>query len=203
MNNLIILGQHEASRKFIEEFIHDNNFAQYDVHLFNEKIKIEHARVIKKTLSFRQPRKLLFVFFDEVTLEAQNALLKSIEEHADNIYFAFCAEKEDSLLPTIVSRCLVKNLASEGVKDAGLLIITKDLFEKSTWHEMDRLLEYLNDKPLDMLVPVLRALIFENLHDLQMVASYYAFCKKLLVLLPLSEFNNVSKKVVIENAFFY
>lgn len=202
MNNLFLVGDRVNSQLFIDNYIKENKFETYEVRLFEEKIKIEQARQIKRTLSFRQTGKLLFVFFEEITLEAQNALLKSIEEHQENVFFIFCAEKEMMLLETIRSRCLVKKLFFETQIDASLQKLTETLFEKSTWREIDLLLEYLHDKPVELLIPVVRRLLLDNIEDRQKTRGYYNFCKKITRLLPLVEINNVNKKVIIENAFF-
>ena len=46
----------------------------------------------------------------KLTIEAQNAFLKTLEEPPEEINLILLAENEDQLIPTIVSRCLVINL---------------------------------------------------------------------------------------------
>jgi hypothetical protein len=204
MNNILIVGQSQIIREFVGDYIKENNFAPYEVRFYDEKIKIEQVRSIKKTLSFQQSGKALFVFFNEITVEAQNAMLKSIEEHSDNIYFIFCVENAEELLATIRSRCIIKQISVQITPDKELQELAKSLIETSSWNEVDAMLEYISDKPLDLLVPALRHLMLDSLshYQYQYTNSYYNFCKKILALLPLVQINNVSKKVIVESAFF-
>lgn len=49
---------------------------------------------------------------EAMTVEAQNALLKTLEEPPPAVVLLLCALRAESLLPTIVSRCQVFNLRS-------------------------------------------------------------------------------------------
>ena len=54
---------------------------------------------------------------DRMQIQAQNALLKLIEEPPQNILFVLCCERKDRLLPTILSRVTVYNLDSAEEED--------------------------------------------------------------------------------------
>lgn len=54
---------------------------------------------------------------ERMQIQAQNALLKLIEEPPQNILFVLCCERKDSLLPTILSRVTVYNLDSAEEED--------------------------------------------------------------------------------------
>ncbi len=58
---------------------------------------------------------------DDMTEQAQNALLKVLEEPPDNTVFVLLAENSKSLLPTIRSRCIILT-AQKIVPDAEKLI---------------------------------------------------------------------------------
>lgn len=47
-----------------------------------------------------------------LTVEAQNAFLKTLEEPPEKVDIILLAENEDQLLPTVVSRCFLINLAT-------------------------------------------------------------------------------------------
>ncbi len=49
----------------------------------------------------------------ELTLEAQNALLKTLEEPPNNSIIILTANHTDNLLPTILSRCLIFDLGDQ------------------------------------------------------------------------------------------
>lgn len=91
-----------------------------------EKLGIEQARKIQQFLGLKsykgQGQAVVLVAAENLTTEAQNALLKTIEEPLGEVTFILGASSEDDLLPTIISRCQVKNLSSKE--------ISQDLGEK-------------------------------------------------------------------------
>lgn len=60
--------------------------------------------------------RIVILSFDRATTEAQNALLKSIEEPQEGTYFLILVPSTESLLPTILSRAqMISGDASAGV----------------------------------------------------------------------------------------
>lgn len=81
-----------------------------------DSLKVDQARTIVKS-AYTKPSEADFKFFiidnaDNMRVEAQNALLKAIEE-PQNAYFVFLCESHRSLLQTINSRCQVYTLRKE------------------------------------------------------------------------------------------
>ncbi len=78
---------------------------------------IETSREIKEFLGikpFEAAAKVVVILeAQSLTLEAQNALLKTLEEPPARSFVILAAPHEKLLLPTIVSRCLVKRMAVE------------------------------------------------------------------------------------------
>ena len=70
---------------------------------------VEEVRELQKLTSTGQA--VVIKNAQNLTVEAQNAFLKTLEEAESTI--VLLAENEDQLLPTVVSRCFVKNLAVE------------------------------------------------------------------------------------------
>ena len=82
-----------------------------------DSLKVDQARSIIKN-AYTKPSEADFKFFiidnaENMRVEAQNALLKAIEE-PQNAYFVFLCENHRALLQTINSRCQVFSLPSEG-----------------------------------------------------------------------------------------
>lgn len=115
MNSYLIVGGNQEERK---------NQAQKlaaDVHPVDQitltpepSIGIDQVRELKKSL-FLKPiksrQKIAFIFeAEKMTLPAQNALLKTLEEPPGESLLILTATKLDILLPTISSRCRVINL---------------------------------------------------------------------------------------------
>lgn len=94
---------------------------------------IEEIREIKKFLSqkpFNHQSKLVVIQEAEnLKTEAQNALLKTLEEPGENNYLILTTNNPSSLLPTIISRCQIirtipKSEAKSTVKE---IVITKNI----------------------------------------------------------------------------
>ena len=73
------------------------------------RILIEQIRELQRTLALSpyesKYRIALLLDFQEATEDAQNALLKTLEEPPDRVILLLTAESAESLLPTITSRC--------------------------------------------------------------------------------------------------
>lgn len=76
-----------------------------------ERLKIDQIRNLQRELSLSpveaRTRVAVLDDFDRATLEAMNALLKTLEEPASHVVLVLIAPEADVLLPTIVSRCQV------------------------------------------------------------------------------------------------
>jgi DNA polymerase III delta prime subunit len=107
-----LLGDSSLCQKLISEIeglykIDRNNNPDF---IFREyqNIGIDDAKEIKKlhdTVPVSVPYKKIFILsFDNITIEAQNALLKLLEEPNDYAYFFLVVRSKDILIPTIKSR---------------------------------------------------------------------------------------------------
>lgn len=70
--------------------------------------KVEDAEQIVKQAAFLPTGKKKVIILDEfhmMTKEAQNKLLKVVEEPPAHVHFIFCTTEERRILPTILSRC--------------------------------------------------------------------------------------------------
>ena len=111
------------------------------------KINIENANTIKIS-SIRDIRKFVNINIDEMEYrfiiisdahlmneQAQNALLKNLEEPPEGIIFILISSDKNKLLPTIQSRCWqihFEPLSEEAVKEilASYFLIAKEIVEK-------------------------------------------------------------------------
>ncbi len=85
-----------------------------EIHLKEKSIGVDEVRNIISESGikpFEGDRKVIIINDGEkMTVQAQNALLKTVEEPPEGVYFIITALKRDDLLPTISSRCQVVNL---------------------------------------------------------------------------------------------
>ena len=77
-------------------------------------LKVEQIRDVTKFLSLKpyqsQYKIVLFIRFQEANANAQNALLKTLEEAPGYAVLLLTADNSEQLLPTIVSRCEILRL---------------------------------------------------------------------------------------------
>jgi DNA polymerase-3 subunit delta' len=74
-------------------------------------LRVEQIRNLQRSLSLSayeaNYRVAILLRFEDATISAMNALLKTLEEPAPQVVLILTAESAESLLPTIVSRCEV------------------------------------------------------------------------------------------------
>lgn len=80
----------------------------------SKTIKVEQVRELQNSLSLSpyeaKYRIALLLNFQEATPNAQNALLKTLEEAPSKVILIITADSVENLLPTIVSRCEILRL---------------------------------------------------------------------------------------------
>lgn len=87
-----------------------------DVLFFDQdaKLGVEQAKQIRQHLSLKpysaKGRAVVILSADNLTIEAQNALLKTLEEPPESALLILGTSRDGLLLPTIISRCQTINL---------------------------------------------------------------------------------------------
>lgn len=102
-NSLLITGGSSAGRLENSKKIAPEAL-EFDVS------KIEEIRELIKLISLGVS--VIITQAQNLTPEAQNALLKTLEEPPENVTIILLAEKESQLLPTVVSRCVISHLSN-------------------------------------------------------------------------------------------
>ncbi len=125
MSYLYILPQINDYVKFLTNYINlsnmkNNNIAAEDILILDkEKILISDIKEVIQFINLRPVRKEKLVIigpFENVTIEAQNAFLKTLEEppsYCSIVLYSFSLQK---ILDTIKSRCQIINL-KQNLKD--------------------------------------------------------------------------------------
>jgi DNA polymerase-3 subunit delta' len=92
-------------------------------------LKVEQVREVTKFLSLKpylSPFKIvLFLRFQEANANAQNALLKTLEEAPGYALLLLTADNAEQLFPTIVSRCEILRLRPLTVEAVAEFLVTK------------------------------------------------------------------------------
>lgn len=202
MASTLLIGNSESVLGFVEEYSNTHNILPYEIERFEEMLPIASARDIKKKLSFSTPGSRLFIFLSGMTIEAQNALLKSVEESSDNTHFIFCCEREDSILPTIASRSrIVKIREALATEEQMYGVLSKIITNTSVSYSDIEEIASLCEKDFGKIIVALRQIVLDETMRSEARLRAAAFCKKLLQMNTLLKQSNVSVFVLLESAF--
>ncbi len=110
----------------------------------DSKLGITEARKIKEHFSLKpysgKSRGVVLEDASNLTHEAQNALLKTLEELPKESLFILCANSDAYLLPTVLSRCQVERLQGTGDRQQENY---KEDIEKLLEFNMEQRFEYI------------------------------------------------------------
>ena len=213
MQCLVIVGKKEDRDEYISKFIQGKNIPAYFVYHFGEVLKIADVRLLKKNISFAIPKNLfrLFILPENITIDAQSALLKTIEELGDETFIFFQTTTSESLLPTILSRSKITRVGifeksevglSEGVRFLANSKNKKELF-LSVLRLADKISAKNGNEDIDRIILELRSEIRKQIILERNTPYLYVLIQivlKIQNILPLLAENNVNKKFAIETA---
>jgi len=116
-----IAAMQHADLSVIEPTIKDPDNSKGLIPAPNGEIRIQQIRELQKTINLKpyqsRYRVLIFLRFHQASVEASNALLKTLEEAPSYAVLILTADNPEQLLPTIVSRCEVLRLRSVGIAE--------------------------------------------------------------------------------------
>lgn len=150
---LLISTSIPARIKIIEEELKVNNLTNThpDIFYFKQGVKlgIDQAKKIKEHFSLKpysaKGRGVVLEDVSEMTTEAQNALLKTLEELPQNAVFIMGAGSEANILPTVLSRCQIIRIQSSEFRIQNYEVDIEKLII-STTAERFKYVEKLKDK---------------------------------------------------------
>jgi DNA polymerase-3 subunit delta' len=106
-------------------------------------LKVEQIRAIRQSLVLKpyqgKYRVALFLRFQEANANAQNALLKTLEEAPAHVILILTADTPEQLLPTITSRCEIMRLRPLSIET-----VEGYLRERGANEEIARLLAHIS-----------------------------------------------------------
>lgn len=145
MQNKIIVSSDFDSVKNEILSSYDNNY----IRLFElDELLVEDAKdIIKECYIAEVKEKLIVIMAKNYRVEAQNALLKVLEEPPRNIFFSIVVTSKSVLLPTVRSRLVIQNRLKAvqrsktglNLKKLELKEITEFIDEKSALERSDKL----------------------------------------------------------------
>lgn len=200
---ILVSNNQKTSEKYILEMKQKNGISDMQVEIITPEktsITIGQVRDLRKQLAITtsKPRCIIFEKFDSSTLEAQNALLKVLEELGAKMYFIMHVSQIGNILPTIISRSRVVQLEHEYVKhDDTVIKELKLFFENPTVAFLSNPLFIVKTKDearelLSTALDVMRSL-------LQTDKKYPQLLTLSLNLLYKLEHNNLSPQLTVDN----
>ncbi|MBI2189920.1 MAG: hypothetical protein HYU49_00055 [Candidatus Levybacteria bacterium] len=121
MQSLIISAKNQKlAEEYVQKICADYQIDRFDIYNAEEEkgtIGIEKIRNLQKKLFLKPIRSKVKAAViknaENLTLEAQNALLKSLEEPPDNTIVILTVSNKDLLVSTILSRCKIIELKED------------------------------------------------------------------------------------------
>jgi DNA polymerase-3 subunit delta' len=117
---LVVCHDKDKRRDYVRSLCEENNIERIDIdwHSFDKTIGIGDIRSIQKKIILKPIKsKTKAVIIDSrngFTIEAQNAILKILEEPPSNTAICITSLNKNLMLPTILSRCKIIELKDRG-----------------------------------------------------------------------------------------
>jgi DNA polymerase-3 subunit delta' len=156
MHSILIIGQDKQRRQEEAKILAKKHNADFIFKLSQTDKKHSIASIREVIKSFKtkhfmpgRARAILIEEAQNLTDEAANAFLKTLEEPPENTLIILTAPSKESVLETIASRCFITDLGHSSLPDKNFLQDAEKLFEKicsSRPGEKFLLIEKLNSR---------------------------------------------------------
>jgi DNA polymerase-3 subunit delta' len=200
MQSKVLLGNSLSQELYIQEFITKHSIPEYAITKLTEGVKIEdvHLLIRQYKVHVGISEKRVIIFAGTVTIPAQNALLKFLEELPTSDYVFFCVETEGLLLETIRSRCNILFLSG---KKENPIIDTDEVYSA-----LPILAQSITSSDeYYVLVKKIREVVLEVVKQ-KKYDKYYQLFPLLLYLNKQTQYireNNVSPQFTVESAQYF
>ena len=210
---LVVTKDKNKASSYISNFLKKEGIDLIDINLyiFEKAMGITDVRNIQKKIVLRpfrgKTKAFVLKVYEGITVEAQNALLKVLEEPPANTLIIIATQKKESILPTIISRCKIVELEQsnlilsdeENVQCFNLLV---SLSKNGTGYKLKLAQDIAKDKDqavlwLEKMTIALRKKLIENHNDQQ----YLNFLKNLQKTYKNIKNTNVNQRIALENLF--
>lgn len=197
MQAFIIVGDTQKQQEYLSKFQKDHGVPSYLLLNF-ESFKILDARTLQKTLSLklREDEKRMIIISNP-TLDAQHALLKTVEEIPESSFVFFLTATRDDVIPTIASRTqeiFVGDKVNADTKETKTTVkdILDSVGEPVTLEDVEQVIFSMRE--------LLRKQIQQNSAE---KVSTLRTLKQLHENYKLAKNNNVNKRMVLDASFTY
>lgn len=219
MQSLIIYYQNKKElEKYLENFLDKHNIDKFDITYISsikDSIGIDEIKNLKKTLFLRpikgDKKAVIIPDAQNLTIEAQNSLLKILEEPPISTSIILLTLDTSSFLPTIISRCKIIMLEKETISNEKITEFTEIIktLDKLTINEKLKLAQDLGknkEEVLEWLKNLILTINFllidfakkENNHELNSLALLAISAQETY---QITKTTNTSPRFILENFF--
>ncbi len=205
ISHLLISEKKRVTDKYVKNNLLGKNDLFFEMTPATKKYSIAEVKQVLSEIKIYNSQKRIFYFpsFDASSLEAQNALLKVLEEPPENVLFVLTSSSISRLLPTIVSRTKVIRLgkAPEPAPDDKTFAALNLYVEKGNLSSLD--FNVFSCKTageaiahLDQIALFFRKSVGSNIHS-------PAIIKEILRLRALLENNNITPQMTVDHILIF
>ena len=208
---LVISKEKDKALSYISNFLKKEGIDRIDInlHTFEKAMGIADVRNIQKKIVLRpyrgKAKAVVIEAYDGITSEAQNALLKVLEEPPSNTLIIISLSKKELILPTVLSRCKIieikdSNSTLSHDENTQYLNILISLSKEGIGYKLKIAQDISKNKEetivwLEKMTIALRKKLIENHNDQQ----YLNFLKNLQKTYKNIKNTNVNQRIALEN----
>lgn len=214
MLHAILINSNDPAKAFqLAQSLAQNDLSpQPDVLIIKAKpsIKIEAVRQLEKFLShkpYQNDQKIVVIpQADQLTLPAQNALLKTLEEPPAHSLIILVSPHQNRLLPTIISRCEIHQLVADSSLAPEFITLQKNIYSTITNQSIGQRINFISQYSSSKISAL------EFCHNQLKYLRFLMLIKNQLVFSPLVKAlnqtitrlnQNLNPKLVLENLIFH
>jgi DNA polymerase-3 subunit delta' len=207
MQSILIVGNKEEAKNKAENLAYEFKISKFDKDVIESEkslgitdIRLLQKRIFLKPVKSEQKAVIIEAFFG-ITLDAQNAFLKLLEEPPNNTIIIILTTEIDFILPTVLSRCTIINLKKtkkidEKESSENLEIINKLLSGKSTLYFAQE-----KGKSREEALSFLEDLMITSEKNLEKENRFSFLLKELQKTHTIIKTTNISPRFALENLF--
>lgn len=210
ISQILIASNKKMISNFVTEHIEKNKFKSeliFKLYPEGKEFSVDQVRSIRKLLIVGAAGRRLFILFDfgRASYEAQNALLKTLEEKTEENDFVMICQNERQILPTIRSRSKLIYLRDEGTKtilDENFTTRIEKIVEGEDFKFLD--LQFRGTKGREEAVEFLGKIIHFFQKKLQAGETKAALVlKKILKTYQLVDEGNINPQLAVDNLLIF
>ena len=183
---------------------------------FEKSVGIEDVRIIQKKIYLKpiksEAKAIILKAYSGLTIEAQNALLKILEEPPNNTIILLLVETGSQVLPTILSRCKIITIDDKKEKfskteEDQIVEILSSLFSSGVGERLKLAQDFGKSREeaivwLEKMIIILRKNIIEEINkDTAFEQNKIKILQKIQDTYTIIKTTNINQRFALENLF--